>query len=615
MKRWTRGHAILGGAVALLMITGCGPNEPSLSVAAQGVTERENNHRRHQEDGGSTRSDAGTDAADAGTGAADAGTGAADAGTGAADAGTGAADAGTGAADAGTGAADAGTGSPDGGATGSSDGGTTTTSTLILFDTTGEWGFLGELYAINVANLTTHFGTFTAKPVSSYAAGEISQHTATIYVGSTYNEPLPDAFLSDVLASTRPVIWMYDNIWQLTAKSPTFQNDNGWTWFEFDTSSVSRVIYKGQTLTRYAANLAGIMSYAPGIDTTKATILASAVHDSDGTTFPWAIRSGYLTYIGELPFAFTSDNDRWLIFADLLFDVLAPTTKTTHLALVRIEDVNPASNPTQLRAIADYLGSIGVPFSIAAFPLYLDPLAAENPSPTTIHMVDAPDVASALRYMISKGGTLVMHGYTHQYDSTPNALDGESGDDFEFFRAHLDNTLLQVVLDGPLPIDSFAWALGRVQSSMSEFNAAGLPIPTIFEFPHYAGSATDYAAVQSLLPVRYDRALYFAGQLTGGPVSTSVWVGQSFPYAVRDLHEALVIPENLGAYSPDGFLGYPPRPVSAILDAARANLVVRGGFASFFYHPYYGVSPLQQIVEGVLAMGYSFVPVGSVTGP
>src|SRR6266700_755747 len=96
-----------------------------------------------------------------------------------------------------------------------------TATTLVLYDTSGEWGWLGEMYATMVANLVSHFGSWTAKPVASYTAGEINNFTATVYIGSTYDEPLPAVFLSDVLATTKPVIWIYDNIWQLVASSPT----------------------------------------------------------------------------------------------------------------------------------------------------------------------------------------------------------------------------------------------------------------------------------------------------------------------------------------------------------------------------------------------------------
>jgi hypothetical protein len=64
-----------------------------------------------------------------------------------------------------------------------------TTSTLVLYDTTGQWGWLGELYAIMSANLASHFGSWTAMPVASYQAGQLKQYTAAIYIGSTYDDP------------------------------------------------------------------------------------------------------------------------------------------------------------------------------------------------------------------------------------------------------------------------------------------------------------------------------------------------------------------------------------------------------------------------------------------
>ena len=77
-----------------------------------------------------------------------------------------------------------------------------TTSTLVLYDTTGQWGWLGELYAIMSANLASHFGSWTAMPVASYQTGQLKQYTAAIYIGSTYDEPLPTAFLDDVYGTT-----------------------------------------------------------------------------------------------------------------------------------------------------------------------------------------------------------------------------------------------------------------------------------------------------------------------------------------------------------------------------------------------------------------------------
>jgi uncharacterized protein YdaL len=65
------------------------------------------------------------------------------------------------------------------------------------------------------ANLASHFATWTAEPAAQYTAGQLATYDAAIYIGSTYDEPLPNAWLDDVASSTKPVIWAYDNIWRL----------------------------------------------------------------------------------------------------------------------------------------------------------------------------------------------------------------------------------------------------------------------------------------------------------------------------------------------------------------------------------------------------------------
>jgi hypothetical protein len=40
--------------------------------------------------------------------------------------------------------------------------------------------------------------------------------------------------------------------------------------------------------------------------------------------------------------------------------------------------------------------------------------------------------------MQSHGGTLLMHGFTHQYEAVISPYDGVSANDFEFYKAHVD---------------------------------------------------------------------------------------------------------------------------------------------------------------------------------
>ncbi len=494
---------------------------------------------------------------------------------------------------------------------GSSSGGSTSGApkALILYDTSNSWGYLGELYATMAANLVGHFGTYSAEPVSKYTSGQMSQYTAAIYIGSTWDEPLPNSFLDDVLNGTTPVLWLNRNIWELTSRATaaTFQSKYGWMWSQMDQSDVTTIEYKGTSILRDASNPKGIMDYS-SVDATKVTVLAQAVRP-DGTKFPWALRSGNLTYVGENPLSYITTNDRYLIFSDLLFDLLAPSTPTQHRAMIRLEDVGPDSNAADLRAAADYLSSAGVPFSFGVYSEYRDPNGVNNGGKdTTIHLKDAKDVVSAINYMISKGGTMIMHGYTHQYSNVANPYNAVSGDDFEFFRAHVD-AQNYVRLDGPVAEDSFSWAQGRMQAATKEFQNARLPVPTIYEFPHYTASAVDYQAAASMFTTRYDRTLYFSGLLSGGPVATDTthMVGQFFPYAVKDVYGTKVLPEDLGNYEPDWSNNNPPRSPQDMIDNARRDLVVRDGFASFFFHPYYDINKLKETVEGIKALGYTFV--------
>lgn len=477
--------------------------------------------------------------------------------------------------------------------------------TLILYDDSGPYAWLGELYGIAAANLASRFGAWTARPVSTYQAGDLVNHRATIYIGSTYDQPLPAAFLDDVAADVRPVIWMYNNIWQLAAHVPNFADSYGFLPWRYDTGPIGQVSYKGRSLTRYLQNGSGVMEPS-SLDPTRANVLATAVR-ADGTTLPWALRARNLTYIGEIPFAYIEGEDRYLAFCDLLFDVLEPDAAERHRALVRIEDVSAETDPVALAALGDLLVSEGVPFSIALIPLNMDPLGAySGGEPTALSLVDRPELLAVVQSLAAQGATIVMHGYTHQYMDIPNPYSGASADDFEFFRAHVDGSN-NVIYDGPVEDDPATWANGRIDAGLAELNTAAIAAPTIFEYPHYAGSAADSRALAQRFGTVYHRGLYFGGALTGGPDVPAHMLGQFFPYPVTDVFGWRVIPENIGNFEPEPFNNHPARLVPDLLRTAEANLVVRDGVASFYFHPYHDVSLLRELVQGIRARGYTFV--------
>jgi uncharacterized protein YdaL len=476
--------------------------------------------------------------------------------------------------------------------------------TLVLYDTTGRWGWLGELYATMTGNLVSHFGRWHAQPVQQYRHGELDGYTATVYIGSTYAERLPASFLDDVLATSRPVVWVNDNVLQLARRAGDFEARYGWRPTSFDRSPVAEVRYKGHSLTRWAHDGSSIMGCAVA-NPARAHVLATAVR-ADGSQFPWALRSRNLTYVAEVPYEYTSETDRELAFVDLLFDALAPATPERHRALVRLEDINPRSDPQDLRAASDYLHAHGIPFGFGVSPYYRDPQGHDD-APHDLRLRHAPEVVAAIRYLERKGGILVGHGYTHQWDGASNPYNGVTGDDVEFFRV-LENGDGDVQPVGPLPGDrTITWADHRIVAANRAFAAAGLSAPTIFEFPHYFASDTAYRAAARRFAVRWERATYYGGVLTGGRIDYRRSIEQFFPFVVRDVYGTKVLPENLGSLSPHAWHSYQARTPQDLVRAARANLVVRDGFASFYFHPFLDLSLLKRTVEGIEAAGYRFV--------
>lgn len=515
-----------------------------------------------------------------------------------------------------------------------------TTSTLVLYDTGGPRGALGEMYALAAGTLATHFGRVTAEPVTSYVSGQVNDYTATIYIGSTYDEPLPESLLSDVTTTTKPVIWAGFNIWQVSggagsATNTAFQAKYGWdpaTSYLDDTDTLATVSYKGQSLSRSTLNTGGVLS-AHITDAAVVSVLAQAncttasgaqtdcasIAQTTGSSLPWAIRSANLTYIGEIPFTYISEHDRYLSFADLLYPALAPTATPEKKALVRLEDIGPNADPTVLRQFVDYFAAENVPFSIGVIPEYRDPLGTYNNGVAkTTTLAQKPELVSALEYARTKGGTIVQHGYTHQYSDVANPYDGVTGPDFEFYIAKCSATASApyqyepctnkswVIYEGAVPEDSASWASNRVLSGRERFTEAGMAEPTIFETPHYAASAVDYQAFGTYYGIRYERDLFF-GDLLEGPGTSADTFGQFFPYSVTDIYGSKVIPENLGNYESGAVNNRPPRTSADIVANAAANQVVTQSVASFFYHPTKPLSELQTIVAGIKALGYTFV--------
>ena len=518
-----------------------------------------------------------------------------------------------------------------------------TKQVLLLHDSHGQWGHLGDEYAIMVKNLLGHFDVnITTKPVSSYSSGEINRQDATFYIGSTYDEKSflkTDAarqlnyqnFLKDAATTTKPVAWINHNLedisrhWNPAWGAATFSEKMGFNYIGIKNTGFNRVQYKGVELHK------GVISWAnPGSDFTgcteeggtayacstrlhtivitdpaKAKVKATAYStlNPNNPQEPYITRSGNFWFIGDMPLSFISEEDRYLAFADIIHDIIGSGIGQQPLkAMVRLEDISPGIDPVTLKEVMTYLDTQNVPFAIAAVSIFLDPKGIlSNGTPKGLALPNSK-IARTIAPFYNKGrASIVAHGLTHQFGNLDNPYNSLSGDDFEFYRVTInsDNSLNFL---GAVPNDSSQWARNRMRVAkillrFTRFEAFA------WEAPHYFATDADNRGIKSVFSTHYGRAVYFNNS---GPAGRHT--GQFFPYVINSDHYGYrQIPENIGNIEPTPFLGYRPLLPADLLRHAEKMKVVRDGIASFFYHPYLGTTYLNEVVQGLKKLGYQFI--------
>jgi uncharacterized protein YdaL len=446
----------------------------------------------------------------------------------------------------------------------------------------------GQGVAKQVAVLFGHFGLKTVvAEVDSFADTLIHASDLVAYVGNKENHPLPAAFLRWAAHPDAKLFWADFNLWQLdrplsglhgdtntykdTARGVSGAPSNGTLArlglkyeFHLRTAEYASVLYGGQELYKTDS----VLNVVAVLDSSKAKVHARA-KSRDGELKPYIVQSGNFWYVADCPTDYIVEGGRDAAFADLLHDFVGDMHPVKRTALIRIEDVCPLTDPASIRAIADYLGGEGVPFSIALVPYYVDP--DDN---TAASLSDKPEFAKAIRYAVSKGAAIVMHGSTHQYR-------GRSTHDYEFWDALHDNPLFE---------DSREYVRVRIQRGIDEMRKNGI-YPIVFETPHYACSQLDYSVIDRFFSAEYGRR----------QVIDRTGFDQLVPFFIaRHPSGNAIIPENLG-YVPNDRQDAAP-----LLRSAKNNLAVRDGFASFFFHPWIDRKVLEDLVRGIRGMGYGF---------
>lgn len=540
---------------------------------------------------------------------------------------------------------------------------------LILYDSSGPFSHVGVTQAVLLENLLGHFKVdVIKKPVSTYSAGDMDTKLATFYLGTVYDERSYyvegspqwhhyNDFLRDAADTTAPMIWFNYNLWQLEdlmqQNGQSMADTMGFTFNGVWDHGYNRVDYKNTELFKGVvpflnpgAAVEGCIEEGDGrwacatelnvidiIDSAAATVLATTYStiDPEVGDKPYVTRSGNFWFVGDIPFSYMSEEDRYLALADILHDMLGIEHEKSHKALVRLEDISAATDSWKFLEVTGYLQRESIPFAVSVIPQYVDGagrhqyLAHSTMGRILSNLYFQPGsdfCHGCSNWPHSARVSVVAHGATHQSYFHQNPFDGISGNDFEFYRVTLndDNSLNFV---GPLPWDTHDWAFFRMQHAGWELLRSGLRA-FAWEAPHYLASANVYSSVKKLYPIHYGRMTYFVdqGQVLVPNLKTEInakasdsvqMLGQFFPYPIhRDIYGYRLVPENIGYFEPQPFPGYRPLYPEDLIRHGRKNLVVRDGYASFFYHPHLGVPDLKTIVEGLQALGYQFVTPDSI---
>lgn len=510
----------------------------------------------------------------------------------------------------------------------------------------------GRTHGLMLLNLLGHFPEYQQiiGPIELYKKGYLDRCHASFYVGSVYNNTLPADFLADFKTTSKQVVWMGFNFWQL---GTDFESIFGYKDYIFTTLDYTNrstdgkpgffrdILYKGEVFPKFsiwsAASPPASMippanppapAPAPPAQTLitafevaklsnktlqVSEVLAETRHSFTNEVIPWAIKANNKFYVVESPFTFIHEADRYFVFADLIFDFLKAQPKhNAKNAVLRLEDIHALVELNYLNEAVNIVKANGAIPHISIIPIFKDPFFSvqRESQKTEIRMEEVPAFVSLVQRYKAEGAVFIWHGITHQYNQVLNPFTAASGDDYEFW---------DFTKNSPVAEDSVSFVLDKFDngfSSLKQFSIA----PKVWLSPHYHSSALDNVMFGQIFSWMIGRGVYFDSKIKGlknsgdlkslqfdlnnsataqnrrnffADLQVSVvpelkQFGQLYPYEIYgNIYGQNIIPENLGNVQP--YLSNQvvnTRNVARILEDAKRNLVLRDVWASVFYHPF-----------------------------
>jgi uncharacterized protein YdaL len=434
---------------------------------------------------------------------------------------------------------------------------------LILYDGTSIKAHEGTVDGLYIANLMGHFSYRpTLRAIEDYKPGEMAKYNAVFVVGGSSKSEWPTTLVRDARARTSMLAWVGFGLDSFLSGGE--DRKRGLRVKPVDLNSHFRQVrYRGTILEKGSATFTPISV----IDPSQVQIAATAL-DPEGHEVPYIVRRNNLWLVADVPFAYIGERDRYLAFCDLLHDMLGVNHETSRRAMIRLEDVNPDDDAGSVQRAVDVFVREGIPFQIGVIPVFIDPNAHKQ-----IRLSENPDLVAVLHKAVASGGTIVLHGYTHQYR-------GVTADDFEFWDG---------MRNGPRGDDSAKLVRDKLTAALAECFRNEI-YPVAWETPHYMATPRDY--------VEFGRVFSTLNEESTIDAQGSQ---QSYPYPTIDVRGLQIVPENIGYLPMEN-----PDP-NKLVSNARAFLVVRDGIASAFVHDFLDPKLLESVVRGIKQLGYSYI--------
>lgn len=502
----------------------------------------------------------------------------------------------------------------------------------IYYDTGPNQYWIGKTYSLFTQNLLGHFPELQqiVSPIEFYKKGDIEKCRASIYIGSHYDSKIPDDFYTDYLQTKKNVAWLGYNIW----RKPELTNLFNYKYISLTKLNSDKldylgmptffkwVDYKGERFKKYGnwsktlpktfVSAFEMIELAPtNFVTNETQVLATCTHNGTQQTIPYILRNKNHFYIADVVYSYMNESDRYMIFSDLLFDILdLPEKHKQKIAVMRIEDVHPLVPLEVLYLFSNTLTSLNVPMHVSIIPYFFDPYrqAPRLPNEEFVAASQKVGFIQWINEIKKKNARFIWHGVTHQYERLKNPSSGLTGGDFEFWDATTNK---------PVAKDNSSWVLNRLYDGFYELDKIDIH-PLIWLTPHYQASTLDNILFSRVMPWTMGRIIYNNFDLKSKPlaynddylftdtspqkqkkrledlsqieytITSPLWNGQLFPYEIYgDVHGQRILPENLGNSQPfaNVFVNQ-PRSAQEIIADAKRNLVLRDVWASFFYHPF-----------------------------